>query len=207
MEKEENINFEVGDKMKIPLRFQVTEFDCGTVSLLNAFSYLFNRDEIPAELVKAIHKYTLDCYDENGNLGQGGTSREAINRLTHWITRYANSKNFNVHCERLEKEDVTIDRIIKTLNEGGCVFIRCYQECEHYVIITKIKNKYAYLFDPYYLDKDEYNHDKEVKIILNKPFTHNRKVTLKRLTSTSTRDFALGPVDKRECVLITRTDK
>ena len=54
--------------MKIPLRFQVTEFDCGTVSLLNAFSYLFDRDEIPAELVKAIHKYTLDCYDEEGNL-------------------------------------------------------------------------------------------------------------------------------------------
>ena len=50
--------------MKTPLRFQITEFDCGTVSLQNAFSYLFERKEIPAELIKAIHKYTLDCYDE-----------------------------------------------------------------------------------------------------------------------------------------------
>lgn len=67
--------------MKIPLRFQVTEFDCGTVSLLNAFSYLFEREEIPALLVKSIFKYTLDCYDDKGNLGQGGTSREAIKKI------------------------------------------------------------------------------------------------------------------------------
>ena len=61
--------------MKVPLRFQITEFDCGTVSLLNAFSYLFDRKEVPAELVKVIYSYTLDCYDEYGNIGQGGTSR------------------------------------------------------------------------------------------------------------------------------------
>ena len=55
--------------MKVPLRFQITEFDCGTVSLLNAFSYLYEREQIPALLVKQIHKYTLDCYDENGYVG------------------------------------------------------------------------------------------------------------------------------------------
>ena len=46
--------------MKNPLRFQVTEYDCGTVALQNALSYLFEREELPAALVKAIHKYTLD---------------------------------------------------------------------------------------------------------------------------------------------------
>ena len=50
--------------MKIPLRFQITEFDCGTVSLQNAISYLFEREDIPAELIRAISLYTLDCYDE-----------------------------------------------------------------------------------------------------------------------------------------------
>lgn len=193
--------------MKIPLRFQVTEFDCGTVSLLNAISFLFERKEIPAELVKAIHKYTLDCYDEFGNLGQGGTSREAINKLTHWITRYANSKNFNINCERLEKEFVTLEKIKNCLNNNGCVFIRCWQACEHYAIITKINNKYAYIFDPYYLEKEAYKRDNQVKLILNKPFTHNRKVTLKRLFSETKQDFSLGLIEKRECVLINRTDK
>ena len=40
--------------MKTPLRFQVTEYDCGTVSLYNAISYLFDREEIPAKLLKTI---------------------------------------------------------------------------------------------------------------------------------------------------------
>ena len=190
--------------MKVPLRFQVTEFDCGTVSLLNAFSHLFEREEIPAELVKAIHKYTLDCYDELGNLGQGGTSREAINKLTHWITRYANSKNFNIKCERLEGSEVNLTKIKECLDNFGCVFIRCWQLTEHYVIITKIDKKNAYIFDPYYLDKNEYKNDSEIKIILNKPFTHNRIVTLKRLFSESKKDFALGKIENRECVLINR---
>ncbi len=190
--------------MKIPLRFQVTEFDCGTVSLLNTFSYLFDRQDIPAELVKAIHKYTLDCYDEDGHLGRGGTSREAINKLTHWITRYANENHFNIICERLEKANVTYEKMKRCLDNNGCVFLRCWQENEHYVIITKMDKHYAYIFDPYYLDKLEYDKDKDVKIILNKPFTHNRKVALRRLFSESTKDFALGKIENRECVLINR---
>ncbi len=190
--------------MKVPLRFQVTEFDCGTVSLLNAFSYLFERKEIPAELVRAINLYTLDCHDEKGNIGAGGTSREAINKLTHWITRYANEHDFNVKCERLEKEKVTLERFYQCLENNGCIFIRCHQTTEHYVIITKIRKKTAYIFDSYYLDKNEYDNDREVKIILNRPFTHNRKVSLKRLFSESKKDFSLGNINMRECVLINK---
>ena len=190
--------------MKTPLRFQITEFDCGTVSLLNAFSYLFERSEIPAELIKAIHRYTLDCYDDKGNIGQGGTSREAINKLTHWITHYANANSFNVKCERLEGEDVTLSKMLDCLSNKGVIFLRCWQESEHYVIATKIDKKYVYIFDPYYLDKNEYNHDKQIKIVLNKPFTHNRKVSLKRFLSETKQDFSLGVIPRRECVLINK---
>ena len=86
--------------MRVPLRFQITEFDCGTVSLLNAFNFLYEREEIPTLLVKQIHKYTLDCYDEDGNLGNGGTSREAINKLTTWITNYTKKHDFDAVCKR-----------------------------------------------------------------------------------------------------------
>ncbi len=190
--------------MKVPLRFQVTEFDCGTVSLLNAFSYLFNREEIPALLVKSIHKYTLDCYDEDGNLGNGGTSREAVKKLTHWITNYANSNDFDVACKRLEKEEVNLENMINCLNNNGVVFARCLQTNEHYVIITKIKRNKVYIFDPYYFDKTYYDKDKQVKIVFNKPFTHNRIVSVKRVFSETNKDFSLGLVDNRECVLINR---
>lgn len=190
--------------MKVPLRFQVTEFDCGTISLLNAFSFLFEREEIPAALVKSIHKYTLDCYDEEGNIGQGGTSREAIDKLTHWITRYTNEHDFKVKCTHLQQEDITLEKMYECIKNNGCIFLRCWQTVEHYVIVTNMDKKYAYIFDPYYLDKKEYIRDKEVKIILNKPFTHNRKVSLKRLMSESKKDFSFGVVERRECVLINR---
>ena len=190
--------------MKVPLRFQVTEFDCGTVSLLNAFSYLFDRKEIPAELVKAIHSYTLDCYDEYGNIGQGGTSREAINKLSHWIERYSKKKDFGVHCERLEKEDVNLENIKKCLKNNGVVFARCWMEVEHYVIITKIDSKRAYIFDPYYVSKGYYNRDKDIRIVLSKPFNYNRVVKLSRLFSETKRDLSLGEISMRECVLINK---
>jgi hypothetical protein len=182
--------------MKTPLRFQVTEYDCGTISLLNAFSFLFERNEIPVELIRAIHLYTLDCADEKGVVGAGGTSKEAISKLTHWVTRYANTNDFNVKCERLEKEEVTLDKMVDCLQHNGCVFINCWQLCEHYVIITKIDKKYAYIFDSYYLDKDEYKKDSQVKIIFNKPFSYNRKVSLKRLFSETKKDFSLGKVER-----------
>ena len=194
----------MGDTMKVPLRFQVTEFDCGTISLLNVFSYLFEREDIPAALVKAIHKYSLDCYDEEGNIGQGGTSREAIDKLTHWITRYTNEHDFKVKCQHLQKEEVTLEKMYDCINNKGCILVRSWQTVEHYVIITNLDKKYAYIFDPYYLDKEEYLKDKEVKIILNKPFTHNRKVSLKRLMSETRKDFSLGEISKRECVLTNR---
>ena len=40
--------------MKIPLRYQTTEFDCGPTSLLNGISYLFEREEIPPEIIRNV---------------------------------------------------------------------------------------------------------------------------------------------------------
>ena len=43
------------DVMNNPLRYQVTEYDCGPTSMLNAISYLFPREEIPPEIVRNIN--------------------------------------------------------------------------------------------------------------------------------------------------------
>ena len=48
--------------MKVPLRYQMTEYDCGPTSLLNAVSYLFPREEIPPEIVRSVMLYCLDCF-------------------------------------------------------------------------------------------------------------------------------------------------
>ena len=37
--------------MKSPLRYQISDYDCGPTSMLNAVSFLFEREQIPPELV------------------------------------------------------------------------------------------------------------------------------------------------------------
>lgn len=62
------------------------------------------------------------------------------------------------------------------IERGGVAIARVWQQGEHYVIITKIDENFAYIFDPYYLDEDYYYKDSEVAVVLNDNFTHNRLV-------------------------------
>lgn len=190
--------------MKTPLRYQITEFDCGSVSLLNCISYLFKREEIPAELVKAISSYTLDCYDEHGNLGQKGTSREAVQYLSRWITNFSESKDFGIRCEYLTGDSVSIDKIQECIATGGCVNLRTYQGCEHYVSVTNIDNEYVYICDPYYYPESHYKNNDKIYYVADKPFSYNRKVTIDRFLSKHEYGSALGPIPKRECVLFNK---
>lgn len=190
--------------MKTPLRYQITEFDCGSVSLLNCITFLYERKEIPAELVKSISTYTLDCYDEYGNLGQKGTSREAVQFITRWLCEYSKTKDFGLECKYLSGEEVTIDAISNCLKKNGCVNFRTYQTCEHYVTITGIDDEYVYIFDPYYSDEEHYKSNKFIKCVLNEPFKYNRIVKLERFISETKHEFALGPIEKREALLLRR---
>ena len=189
--------------MKTPLRYQITEFDCGSVSLINCINYLFHRKEIPAELVKAISSYTLDCYDEHGNLGEKGTSREAVQYLSRWITNFSQTKDFGVVCEYLSGDAVTVEKIKSCIKGGGCVNFRTYQSCEHYVTITDIDKDYVYIFDPYYNTESYYSSNPAIDYV-DEPFKCNRRVKMERFLDKHEYEFALGPIEKRECVLFTR---
>lgn len=193
--------------MKTPLRFQMTEFDCGTVSILNAIMYLYKREEIPAELVKIVTKYSLDCYDKKGNIGQGGTSREAVEKICEWLTKHIKNNNYNLNCEHLINDDVTIEKIKECIDNNGCVLFRTYQICEHYVLLTDYDENNFYLWDPYYLDENYYNNDEEVKIDFDHPFKYNRIVTIKRFLSPNKQDFSFNLNNKRECVLFNKLKK
>ena len=71
--------------MKNPLHYQLSEYDCGPTSLLNAISFLFEREEIPPEILRNIMLYCLDCYGPEGSAGKSGTSCTAMMFLSNWL--------------------------------------------------------------------------------------------------------------------------
>ena len=92
----------------------------------------------------------------------------------------------------------------KTLDDNGVIIARCWQDTEHYVLITKIDDNFAYIFDPYYLEEDYYVKDDDVAIVLHETFTHNRLVKIERLFDESLKDFSLLEEAKRSVILINR---
>lgn len=194
------------DILKLPLRFQVTEFDCGTTSLQNALSYLYEREEIPAELIKIITDYTLDCYDENGNLGQGGTSIKAMELIVSKLSDYCIKNKFNLSCYHLKKDKVKLNKIKECLSKNGCVIIRTYLKEPHYVLITSIDEKYIYIWDSYFLNKNFFRSDSQVKLITNNNYQYNRKITKERIDSYSKKDYSLGPINTRECIFFNKIE-
>lgn len=191
--------------MKIPLRYQNTEYDCGTTSFINALAYLYDREDVPVELIKAVYKYTLDVESEDGIVGKGGTSRKHAEMLARYFEEYANNnKGFNIDCKVLSKDKVNLNDMKKTLDNHGVIIARCWQTVEHYVLITKIDNYFAYIFDPYYLEEDYYYEDEDVAIVLHETFTHNRVVKIERLFNEENKDFSLLKESDREVILINR---
>ena len=58
--------------MKTPLQYQISEYDCGPTTLDNAIRFLFEREDIPPEIIRNITLYCLDCYGEGGVPGLQG---------------------------------------------------------------------------------------------------------------------------------------
>jgi len=191
--------------MKIPLRFQITEFDCGTVSLQNAVSYLYDREDVPPELVRAISIYTVNCYDEKGNMASEGNTKNIVNNLTNWVTEFVNRGNFGISCKLFNNVNVEINAIRSCVQKGGCAFVKVHRDGDHFVIVTHVDETFVYLWDPYFIGETYYDYERKVTIIFNKPFHYNRQVTIDRFMSLSTKDYALGPIETREGVLFNKT--
>ena len=177
--KENKVKYEY---TKTPLDYQITEYDCGTTTLLNSLRYLFKRSEISPEIYKFIMQYTLDKTNNLGEIGKGGTSVYALEFLSNWLNENANNKGMNVKCSSISKDKISIYNLElnEKIKKGAVAIVRIYQDCDHYCLLTKLDEEFAYLFDPYYLNINYYDNDEDVEIIKNKPFEFNRKVKKER---------------------------
>ena len=165
--------------MKNRLNYQTSEYDCGPTSILNAFRYLFQREEVLPEIIKNISLYTLDVYDHTGEIGKSGTSCTAMIFLSNWFNQFASTKKFPLYTEILLEDRVNVkpnSKIIECLQQGGvaiiCVWLDDYK---HYVLLTDIEDEYVCMFDPY--DWDKPINGETIIGVEDQPKKMNRKVT------------------------------
>ncbi len=196
--------------MKNLLIYQTTEYDCGPITLINGIRYLFERELIYPDIIKYIMLYSLDTYNEEGELGKKGTSASAMMFLTNWLNQFSQIKNFPLSCEFLSGQNVNLtphSKIIGALQQGGAVLLRLFLDVGHYVLLTGLENNYVYLFDPYYEEDDdptlsaEYS-EEGIFFINGQPKRANRKITLERLNRLTTGFYEIGPYELREAVIM-----
>ena len=189
--------------MKNPLRYQLSEYDCGPTSMLNAMSYLFPREDIPPEIVRNVMLYCLDCYGADGGSGKSGTSRMAMMFLSNWLNGFGEAGYLAVSSRYLAGDAVHMrpsSAIRDALRRGGAAVVRLEYGGWHYVLLTGIQGDEVYLFDPYY--QDEPYGDAEIRMVTDHPGEYNRVVPARYFDRESDEVYALGPIDMREAVLL-----
>ena len=193
--------------MKNPLHYQISECDCGPTSMLNAISYLFNREDIPPEIIRNVMLYCLDCYSAEGVPGQSGTSRMAMMFLSNWLNEFGKIGRLSVNSAYLSGEDVYLgdsSRINDVLRRGGAVVVRLFLDEWHYVTLTGIQDDKIKMFDPYYWT--EPYEEKDIEIHMDHPMEYNRVVPEKYFNRDEEKLYALGPVVGREAVLLSKRE-
>lgn len=197
--------------MKNPLHYQISEYDCGPTSMLNALSFLFEREDIPPEVIRNIMLYTLDCYSNEGHPGMSGTSPMAMMFLSNWLNRFRQIKQLNVISEYITGEQVFIGEtghINDALKRGGAVVVRLFYDVPHYALLTGVDEKNIYMFDPYYEDEFTEEHwsqfipEGDIKLVLDKPLNYNRIVPFGYFNREDNVLYALGRFEDREAVIL-----
>ena len=189
--------------MKNPLNYQSTEYDCGPTTVINAINYLFPREEIYPDVIKSIMQYCLDSYNDNGEAYKNGTTGVAMMFLANWLNHFGKVKKWPIQCEMVNGREVYVgenSRIGECLQQGGVVVARVMLGCWHYILLTGMDGKNVSAFDPYYR-KNPFK-EKGIQMIVSEPKKRNRKIAYQVLNSESEKDYALGKLQQRECMLI-----
>lgn len=189
--------------MKNPLRYQFSEYDCGPTSMQNAVSYLFEREEIPAEILRNIMLYCLDCYGQDGTPGQRGTSCAAMMFLSNWLNSMGDIGKLNITSKYLSGKDVYIGKesyINDALKRHGAVVLRLFTDEWHYVLLTGEEDGKMYVFDPYYEEEEELPED--ISWVQSHPKEYNCIVPWKYFNKEELELYALGPYESREAVIL-----
>ena len=193
--------------MKNPLHYQLSEYDCGPTSMLNAISFLFEREEIPPEVIRNIMLYSLDCYNSEGIQGKSGTSCAAMTFLTNWLNSLNKIGRLPVSAQHLTAEQVYLgdgSRLNHALACGGAVIVRLYFDEPHYILLTGQDGDNILAFDPYYVEKP-FDFAPDIQLCPDHLKQYNRIVPSHYFNCEGTTIYALGPTAGREAVIFYNT--
>jgi hypothetical protein len=171
--------------------------------MLNAVSYLFEREDIPPEVIRNVMLYCLDCYNAEGVPGKCGTSTAAMMFLSNWLNGFGKIGRLDISCRYLSGEEVFLGSeswINDALRRGGVAVIRLYYEVEHYVLLTGEQDGNLLMFDPYY-EVDPYD-EPDILMVPDHPCEYNRVVPEYYFNRENHDTYALGPTEGREAVLL-----
>lgn len=198
--------------MKSPLRYQATAADCGKTSLVNAFMYLFERDEIPPQVVDFVTRVTGDCnLAVNGYFR--GTSAHALAFVAAWCNDYLVKAGMPVRCQALAGDEVSFadgSALLEGLKGGAVAVCGCRLFVDHYVLMTGLEGESVRLFDPFY---ETYPPERfelpptGVQWVDDAPFSHNRLVARAVLDDPDAVSYSLFARSGRDAVLVWRTDE
>ena len=193
--------------MKNPLHYQLSEYDCGPTSMLNAISFLFEREEIPPEVIRNIMLYSLDCYNSEGIQGKSGTSCAAMTFLTNWLNSLNKIGRLPVSAQHLTAEQVYLgdgSRLNHALACGGAVIVRLYFDEPHYILLTGQDGDNILAFDPYYVEKP-FDFAPDIQLCPDHLKQYNRIVPSHYFNCEGTTIYALGPTAGREADILYNT--
>jgi hypothetical protein len=191
--------------MKNPLAYQRTEFDCGLTTLLNAISFLFEREEIPPEVLKFISIYSTDSYNLQGEHGKGGTSRLAMMFISGWLNEYGRAAKFPVETRYLSGDEVNAEPgslITQSLLENGAVIARVMDDVAHYILLTGLDGFNVLAWDPWYRTIPFKGRAADISLIHDKPRIANCRFPLTRLNAKGKGIYMMSDLASREAVLI-----
>lgn len=199
--------------MKNLLIYQTSEYDCGTTCLLNALRFLFEREELNPDIVKALMTYSLDSCDANGEPGKQGTTSDSMRYIGCWVNRYSRTRQFPLHCTYLQGEDVQFfpgSQLYHALQQGSVVVLHLYLGCPHYVLATEITDHSVLIFDPFYEELDDPELDEEyseegITMHTDAPKKYNREITLQRLHHFTHNYYEMGEYEARHALIFCRT--
>jgi hypothetical protein len=184
----------------------MTEYDCGPTSLLNALSFLFEREEIPPEVVRSVMLFCLDNYGADGFSGKSGTSHTAMLFLSHWLDGFGQTGRLTLSSAYLSGQEVNLgqnSRLRDALLRGGAAVVRADLDGWHYILLTGIRGENVYAFDPYRTDGAF--PIEGVQATDERPEQYNRVIPARLLEQEAVRPYAFGPMETREAVLLFNT--